>query len=169
MKRLKLFIVTAAMIMSASITSFAGQWNRNDKGWWYQNDDKTYLKSTWFEYNGKWYYFNAEGYMLENTTTPDGYKVDANGAYIKEVVNNTTSTSTSNTKATNSAKSSSKDSSVISYAPYDGYTIIVNTRTKKYHYPTCKSVKKMADRNMGYADDASALEAMGYSACKNCH
>ena len=43
----------------------------------------------WHEIDGKWYYFNTAsdkgtlGAMLANTTTPDGYQVDANGAWIR--------------------------------------------------------------------------------------
>jgi glucan-binding YG repeat protein len=43
----------------------------------------------WHEIDGKWYYFNTAsdkgtfGVMLANTTTPDGYQVDANGAWIR--------------------------------------------------------------------------------------
>lgn len=43
----------------------------------------------WHEIDGKWYYFNTAsdkgtlGAILANTTTPDGYQVDANGAWIR--------------------------------------------------------------------------------------
>lgn len=42
----------------------------------------------WHEIDGKWYYFNTEsdgtkGRLLVNTTTPDGYHVDANGVWIQ--------------------------------------------------------------------------------------
>lgn len=59
-----------------------GQWIQDSTGWWYQNPDMSYPKSTWQEIDGKWYYFNENGYMLENTVTPDGNKVGADGARI---------------------------------------------------------------------------------------
>jgi len=43
----------------------------------------------WQQIDGKWYYFSqAEGSgtmgaLLRNTVTPDGYKVDAKGVWIK--------------------------------------------------------------------------------------
>lgn len=59
-----------------------GQWILDSTGWWYQNSDMSYPKSVWQEIDGKWYYFNENGYMLENTVTPDGYKVGADGARV---------------------------------------------------------------------------------------
>jgi len=37
----------------------------------------------WQQINGKWYYFNQDLTMAVNTTTPDGYKIDAAGAWIE--------------------------------------------------------------------------------------
>ena len=41
------------------------------------------LSSTWVQANGKWYYLGQDGAMLKNTVTPDGYKLDASGAWVK--------------------------------------------------------------------------------------
>lgn len=81
-----------------------GAWLKDGKGWWYSRSDRSYPKSQWELINNKWYYFNSEGYMmtgwiktnskwyycdkgngamLANTTTPDGYRVDSNGAWIQ--------------------------------------------------------------------------------------
>jgi len=35
----------------------------------------------WVKDNGKWYYLASSGKMLRNTYTPDGYYVDASGAW----------------------------------------------------------------------------------------
>ena len=43
--------------------------------------------NTWKEIDGKQYYFGSDGYMLSNTTTPDGYYVGADGAWIESAVN----------------------------------------------------------------------------------
>ena len=58
-------------------------WKQDQNGWWYQNSDGTYPTNTWKEINGKQYYFGSNGYMLSNTTTPDGYKVGVDGAWIQ--------------------------------------------------------------------------------------
>ena len=36
----------------------------------------------WFEANGSWYYANKFGEILRNTTTPDGYYVNARGEWV---------------------------------------------------------------------------------------
>ena len=71
-----------------------------EDGWLYRNNNWYYLHTQydntrgrmytgWHEIDGKWYYFNTAsdkgtlGAMLANTTTPDGYQVDANGAWIR--------------------------------------------------------------------------------------
>jgi len=45
------------------------------------------MQTGWQQVDGVWYYFNTAqgatyGMMLTNTTTPDGYPVGANGAWI---------------------------------------------------------------------------------------
>ena len=57
-------------------------WKNSGYGWWYQRANGTYPHSEWEIINGIWYYFDANGYMLADTTTPDGYYVDANGAWV---------------------------------------------------------------------------------------
>lgn len=58
-------------------------WKQNAKGWWLENADGTYLTNQWYLYNGQWYYMGADGYMLVNTTTPDGYWVNADGVWVQ--------------------------------------------------------------------------------------
>lgn len=61
------------------------QWASNDKGWWVVNPDGSYLTNTWYQSgaSGKWYYMGSNGYMLVNTTTPDGYAVGEDGAWVQ--------------------------------------------------------------------------------------
>ena len=58
-------------------------WQNNGYGWWYQRANGTYPHSEWEIINGIWYYFDENGYMLADTTTPDGYYVDINGAWVE--------------------------------------------------------------------------------------
>ena len=81
MRKTKLFIATLAMSMLLSNTSLAGTWQAQDNGQWkYQNDDGSFATG-WIEDGGKSYYLDANGIMLANTTTPDGYYVGADGVW----------------------------------------------------------------------------------------
>lgn len=84
MKKHILFITTALACSIMTFSSFAGEWKLDEKGYWYQNDDGNYSVNSWQEINGKQYYFDANGYMLSNTITPDGYTVGADGAWIED-------------------------------------------------------------------------------------
>ena len=51
-----------------------------------------------------------------------------------------------------------------------GVTYILNTNTKKFHYPDCSSVKRMSEKNkMYFTGDREEVIAMGYVPCKNCN
>ena len=66
---------------SQAMTAMAAEWKQNEIGYWYQEDNGSYPTNSWKWINGKCYYFDSNGYMLANTTTPDGYTVDATGAW----------------------------------------------------------------------------------------
>jgi hypothetical protein len=59
------------------------KWKQDTNGWWYQNDNGGYPVNCWQDINGKQYYFNESGYILTNTTTPDGKQVGADGAMMQ--------------------------------------------------------------------------------------
>ena len=91
MKKLKQFVamgLAAAMVISSSMTSLAAQWQQSEAGWWWQEDDGTRPANIWKWLDGnrdniaECYYFDGNGYMLANTTTPDNYQVNADGAWI---------------------------------------------------------------------------------------
>lgn len=47
---------------------------------------------------------------------------------------------------------------------------ILNTNTKKFHYPSCSSVRKMKDKNkQSFNGTREEAIANGYSPCGNCH
>lgn len=89
MKKKSLTTILAGILaMSMSMTSFAG-WEQNENGKWWQNDDGSWPANSWQWLDGnkdgvaECYYFNGDGYMLANTTTPDGYAVNADGAWVE--------------------------------------------------------------------------------------
>lgn len=83
----KVLSVATIISLSMSTLSFAGQWKQNNIGWWYENDNKSYPVNTWAWLDGnkdgiaECYYFDNNGYCLMNTTTPDNYTVNENGAW----------------------------------------------------------------------------------------
>ena len=55
-KAIVLGALTAAMTLSLGMTAFAAQWQEDDFGWWWQNDDGSYPVSQWPRRGG-----NGEG------------------------------------------------------------------------------------------------------------
>ena len=103
MKRFALKAATAVAMLSMLASEPAmANWNQgtgaNSGKWWYQNADGSYPSNTWQWIDGnndgvaECYYFDAQGWMLANTKTPDNYTVNANGQWV---VNNSVQTKTS--------------------------------------------------------------------------
>ena len=88
--RKKVLTMVCAAVLAASMTmpAFAGQWLSDASGWWWKNDDGSWPANCWMWLDGngdgvaECYYFNGGGYCLMNTTTPDGYQVNENGAWV---------------------------------------------------------------------------------------
>lgn len=87
---MKKWVFTAAVagLLAATMTMpvFAAEWKQDQVGRWYQNDDGSYPSDCWSWIDSKCYYFNEQGYCLLDTITPDGYTVDASGAWIVDGV-----------------------------------------------------------------------------------
>lgn len=74
-------LATGLFCVLFAFPAAAGTWEQAaDASWKYINDDGSYA-SGWITDNGKDYYLNQDGIMLADTTTPDGYYVDAAGAW----------------------------------------------------------------------------------------
>lgn len=89
MKKVLTLAITAALTATMHISCLAAGWRQNTVGYWYENDNGTWPANTWEWIDGnqdgraECYYFNESGYMLSNTITPDGYQVNADGAWIE--------------------------------------------------------------------------------------
>ena len=52
-------------------------------GSWYYLSSSGAMQTGWFSVSGKWYYAYGSGALAISTTTPDGYKVNYNGEWIR--------------------------------------------------------------------------------------
>ena len=64
-KKVFAFILTTAFAgsLATTVPVQAAEWQRNSAGWWWQENDGSYPVSEWKKIDGKWYHFNASGYM----------------------------------------------------------------------------------------------------------
>lgn len=120
-------VAVSAFLVIPVMAANEAQWKRNDKGWWYEEADGSYPTNAWKLIKDKWYYFDGIGYMVENrwignyylgadgamlvnTSTPDGYYVDATGKWVEGVRKTVdiSKTSGSGTKRSSSVAGSSR-------------------------------------------------------------
>ena len=89
MKKIIGFAAVAAFSSVMAFSAMAGVWKQDNVGWWYDNGNGTYPSNSWQWIDGdnngtaECYYFDRTGYMLANTTTPDGYQVNGSGAWVE--------------------------------------------------------------------------------------
>lgn len=88
MKKTLMIMIISCFIVLFSIVAYAGTWKQDAKGWWWDNGNETYPANCWQWCDGnndgisECYYFGSDGYCLRNTTTPDGYQVNGDGAWV---------------------------------------------------------------------------------------
>lgn len=91
MSKGKILTTVAAVSVAAMMTVdvYAAGWQHNMTGWWYGTNE---ANTTWHANGWQWidgnndgiaecYCFNQNGYMLASTITPDGFTVNADGAW----------------------------------------------------------------------------------------
>ena len=61
-------------LLTGTTGKYTVGWHKDSKGWWYADSASTYYRDRWAKIKDKWYYFDKEGYMLENQ-----WKVEAGG------------------------------------------------------------------------------------------
>jgi hypothetical protein len=84
MIRKNLVKVIASTLMLASIFALnpigaSASWKQDTRGWWYAQDNSWI--TGWKPIEGKWYYFNSDGYMAHDTEI-NGFKLGSDGAWI---------------------------------------------------------------------------------------
>ncbi len=90
-KKFMTIVLSTALVFCMSFTGFATGWQYYDQNgyWWYGiNEDNTVrCRSGWYLLDGdgdgiaQWYSFQADGYMLSDCETFDGYTVNEDGAW----------------------------------------------------------------------------------------
>lgn len=90
----KFTTITLTTVLSLTLVSaaYGGTWEQTGNAWKYRTDNDSYAVSGWQWIDGnkdgiaECYYFDENGYMLSNTSAPDGYTVNADGAWIENGV-----------------------------------------------------------------------------------
>ncbi|MCI8535520.1 MAG: hypothetical protein HFG68_08090 [Hungatella sp.] len=174
-KTWKSLILAGILSLSMSVSAFAGSWQLNATGYWYQNDDGSYPTSCWKWIDGnndgiaENYYFNSEGYLLVSTTTPDGYTVDSNGAMtINGVVQtqNVTSTSAVTQVSDDNIDTTQTATSQTDNSVTQSSTVWISATGSKYHrINNCGRMNPSKARSMSLDQ---AIQS-GYDACSKCY
>ena len=84
--------LAALMTICHASAVFAGSWQKDEKGWRFQQDDGSYVQDVWKWIDGnqdgvsEYYRFGADSYIYTDTKTPDGCMVNADGAWMENGV-----------------------------------------------------------------------------------
>ena len=121
----------------------------------------------------------ASGVLLEGYSVEDSgsgisfcvycYNVQP-GIEIDYATGDSKATSNSENAESSNSNSTSYDDSESVVNSNTGNTYILNTNTKKFHYPTCNSVSDMSDKNkQEFSGNRDEIISMGYQPCKRCN
>lgn len=89
-----MFVLAGAILIGGTLTAHTatGQWKQDATGRWWERLGGGYPTNAWIWIDGnndgraECYYFDSVGCMLANTITPDGYTVNADGAWTENGV-----------------------------------------------------------------------------------
>ena len=85
-------VLSVLLSIMAAMPVYAGQWLQDGNGWRWKNDNGSYPENCWQWLDGnqdgmaEHYYFGPDGYMISDTTAPDGQQVNEEGAWIMDGV-----------------------------------------------------------------------------------
>ena len=88
MKKIVGMLAALGVAAAMPLTAWASAWQQTNGRWWYQMDGGKYPVNGWMWIDGdrngiaECYYFDQDGWLLTDTTTPDGYQVNADGQWI---------------------------------------------------------------------------------------
>ena len=161
MKRKNLIIAVATMGMAAAMTmtTWAAGWQQNANGWWWENMDGTRPVNTWQWIDGnndgvaECYYFEANGYMVANTTQ-DGYTINGEGAWTVNGVVQTQGTSVNNSINTLNRDNGGYNSYGCSIAALD---MLHNSREENAKYGEITVLEQAGSLGIIYANGLSVV------------
>lgn len=85
----RLSIMAIFLTAAFCSVSYAGAWEQRNGLWYYEHDDGTHPSEEWLWLDenqdgfAECYYFDSNGYMYSSESTPDGYWVNAQGAWTE--------------------------------------------------------------------------------------
>ena len=102
MKKLKITKLIASSLIVISVLGLnpigaSASWKQNSTGWWYTEGSS--WATGWRQIDGKWYYFDTDGYMAKNTKIGT-YQLGADGAWVVTTPIVSTTTTNSETSLT---------------------------------------------------------------------
>ena len=153
-KTFGLFCILTSFLFLFSGTAKA-DWVRGEgkNAWWYDFGNGDYFKSSWQWIDGnhdgiaECYCFDENGWMYENTTTPDGYTVNENGAWtVNNVVQTKTSDLIPKNNTNNSVNTASNNFSGTKNNEENQSNEDFNERQDEYCADLLRRVNKYRDR-----------------------
>ena len=152
---IKVFMATSLFIALSTNLTFASGWTKgiSKNAWWFDFGNGDYFKSSWQWIDGnqdgiaECYCFDENGWMYENTITPDGYTVNGNGAWtINNVVQTKTSDLIPKNNTNNSVNTASNNFSETRNHDENQGNEDFNERQDEYRADLLRRVNKYRDR-----------------------
>ena len=78
-------LAVSAIMAAGAMTSYAGQWQTDARGWVYQNDDGSYAINQWVYDKGVYYFMGTDGVMKANDWVNNNgrwFYLDESGAMV---------------------------------------------------------------------------------------
>jgi hypothetical protein len=153
-KTFGLFCILTSFLFLFSGTAKA-DWVKGEgkNAWWFDFGNGDYFKSSWQWIDGnqdgiaECYCFDENGWMYENTTTPDGYTVNENGAWtVNNIVQTKTSDLIPKNNTNNSVNTASNNFTETRNNEENQSNEDFNERQDEYRADLLRRVNKYRDR-----------------------
>ena len=152
---MKIFMTTCLFIALSTNLVFASGWTKgiSQNKWWFDFGNGDYFKSSWQWIDGnqdgiaECYCFDENGWMYENTITPDGYTVNENGAWtVSNIVQTKPSDLIPKNNTNNSVNTASNNLTETRNNEENQSNEDFNERRDEYRADLLRRVNKYRDR-----------------------